>query len=216
MKAILKKEFLLLHPAFYLGYLFAAMIFIPNYPLVIAYFLPLTLSINLVITSINENNDLLFSSLLPLRKKDYVKAKMTMILFFELSYLLLTVPLLFLRNYLYQDSFSQTTPGLNSILSVIGCVFLVYGVYNFVLMTIYFKTAPKRILSYLLSLTTALILFSFFGIVLVYLPIIGPSFNLGGSLLYQYLYFIIGILLFLLFNYFSFRLSTKILEKRDL
>lgn len=215
MKTLLKKEFRLLHPACYLSFLFVALIFIPNYPIAVVFFFPLTVSINIFLSSISENNDLLFCSLLPIRKKDYVRAKLGFILLFELAFLLLSLPMLITRNILFKGSFLPTNPGLDSILSVYGFTFLVYGIYNLALMTIYFHTAPKRVLAYLVSLIIAFVSFTFFGVILAYIPIIGPSLDYGGNSLYQYLYFFLGILIFVLFNHLAYCISCKELKKKD-
>ncbi len=215
MKALLKKEFRFLHPACYLSFLFVSLLFIPNYPIAVVFFFPLTVSINIFLSSISENNDLLFCSLLPIRKKDYVRAKLSFILFFELAFLLLSLPLLITRNLLFKDSFLPTNPGIDSILSVYGFTFLVYGLYNVILLTVYFHTAPKRHFAYIVSLIVAFVAFTFFGVILAYIPIIGPSLDYGGDLLYQYLYFFLGLLLFIVFNYVAYKVSCKELKKKD-
>ena len=216
MKSLLKKEFLLLHPVFYIGYLSLFLIFVPSYPLAIVFFMPLTISINAYISTIVDNNDMMFSSLTPISKRDYVKAKLFMIMFFECSYMLLSLPFLFIRQLCFPQDIVTNNPGLDSIISTYGYALLCYALYNMVLLTIFFKTAPKRFLATGLSLLTAELAFCIFGILVAYIPTIGIKLDYGGDILFQVLYLLIGLLFFVLLNAFTFHLCAKEMDKKDL
>ena len=216
MKALLKKEFLLLHPAFYIGYLCLLMIFIPSYPHAVVFFMALTISINVYISTIVENNDMMFSSLILISKRDYVKAKLFMTLFFECSYMLLALPLLFIRKFCYPQDIIMNNPGLDSIISTYGYALLCYAFYNMVLLVIFFKAAPKRFMATGLSLLTAGLTFFFFGILIAYIPTIGAKLDHGGDILIQILYLLIGLLFFVLLNILTFHICAKEMDKKDL
>lgn len=216
MKALLKKEFLLLHPAFYIGYLCLLLIFIPSYPIAVVFFMPLTISINVYISTVVDNNDMMFSSLTPISKRDYVRGKLFMILFFECSYMLLALPLLFIRELCYAQDVIMNNPGLDSIISTYGYTLLCYSFYNMVLLAIFFKTAPKRFMATGLSLLTAGLSFAFFGIMMAYIPTIGVKLDYKGDILFQVLYLLIGALFYVLFNALTFHICTKEMDKKDL
>ena len=79
MKALLYKEFkLAMHPICYLFiFLFPFMVLIPNYPLAVGfiYILSCYPILFLGANKGQQSNDLLFSTLLPIRKKDIVNSK---------------------------------------------------------------------------------------------------------------------------------------------
>ncbi len=216
MKALLKKEFLLLHPIYYIGYLFVLFLLIPTYPAAMTFFLPLTVSINTYVGCITENNDMIFSSLTPINKKDYIKAKLFMTIFLEVTIMLLSLPILFIKQTVFSTNMMESIPGIDSILSIYGYCFLCYGIYNFCLWTIYTKTAPKRILATMLSIFIAFLFFTFFGIVLAYLPNIGKALDYNGEFLYQLLYFLVGMLCFIFLNLLTYHISANNMEKKDL
>lgn len=216
MKALLKKEFLLLHPSYYLGYLSVFFLLIPTYPAAMTFFLPLTISINTYVGYISENNDMIFSSLTPINKKDYIKAKLFMTVFLEVSIMLLSLPVFFIKQMIFSQEMMESIPGIDSILSIYGFSFLCYGIYNFCLWTIYTKTAPKRILATMLSIFIALICFTFFGIVIAYLPNIGKILDYNGEFLYQLLAFLVGMLCYVFLNLFTYHISANTMEKKDL
>ncbi len=216
MKALLKKEFLLMHPVYYLGYSCVLLLLIPTYPAAISFYLPLTFSINIYVGFISENHDMLFSSLTPISKKDYIKAKLFMTIFFEITFMLLSLPFLFVKQLIFTSEMMASIPGIDSIFSLFGCCFLCYGIYNLLVWTIYIKTAPKRMLATLLSLFVSFLFFLFFGIVLAYLPTIGEALDFNGEILYQILYFLIGLLCFVLLNLFTYHICADTMEKKDL
>ncbi len=216
MKALMKKEFLLLNPVFYFGYLAVLLLLLPTYPATITFFLPLTISINSYVACISENNDMTFSSLIPISKKEYVKSKLFMTIFFEVTFMLLSLPILLLKQYLFSTDMMLAIPGLDSILSIFGCSFLSYGIYNLCLWPLYIKTAPKRYLATLLPIFVSFACFSFFGIVLAYLPSVGEALDFGGNILYQILYLLVGLLCFILLNLFTYQVSLDKMEKKDI
>ena len=104
MKALLYKEFKLsMH---YMCYLFIAlfpfMILIPSYPVAIGfiYILSCYPVLFLGANKGQQSNDLLFSTLLPVRKKDIVLARIFTVLFMQLAFIALMAALLPLAIYL--------------------------------------------------------------------------------------------------------------------
>ena len=93
MKALLYKEFkLAMHPICYVFLLaFPAMILIPNYPIGIG-FIYLMSCYPILFLGANkgqQSNDLLFSTLMPVRKKDIVLARIITVLSLQAAYMLL-------------------------------------------------------------------------------------------------------------------------------
>lgn len=216
MKALINKEFKLgIHPSCYFAFLFPLMVFIPNYPLVVSFIFPLSLFPNVILSLMSENNDLEFSLLLPIGKKQYVASKMFTFLFLELVTVLISVPLV-LSCYFFLPSSLENTPGLTSPLSLYATILIGYGIFNFLLFTIYYKTAPKRIMAYLASLFVTVAWLCFVGIIFAFIPNVGDALNKQAGLMYQLIYFFVGLLLFVIMTILTYFISVKELKNKNL
>lgn len=91
-----------------------------------------------------------------------------------------------------------------------------YGAFNLTLYVAYFKTMPKNVLATLLSVFLSLVVGVLFGIVPAYIPGLDSVVNVNGELNFQIVYFFVGVILFLLLNYFAYLFSKKALEEKDL
>ena len=91
MKALLYKEFkLAMHPICYVFIaLFPFMILIPSYPLAIGFIYVLTCYpiLFLGVNKGQQSNDLLYSTLLPIRKKDIVKARIMTVALMQFAFI---------------------------------------------------------------------------------------------------------------------------------
>ena len=92
MKALLYKEFkLAMHPICYVFvFLFPLMLLIPNYPIAIGFIYVLTCYPILFLGANKgqQSNDLLYSTLLPVRKKDIVMARIFTVIFMQVVFMI--------------------------------------------------------------------------------------------------------------------------------
>lgn len=141
---LLKKELRLstsiLTPLFLL---FALMAFIPRYPgLVGAFFI--CFGIFQSYQPARENNDILYSALLPVPKRDVVKAKYLTAVLFELLGLLLMGLCVLLRLTALRDApVYADSPLLPANLCYLGGALLIFTLFNTVFLGGFFKTAYK-------------------------------------------------------------------------
>ena len=92
MKHLLYKEFkLALHPTMYLFLGLTALLIIPSYPYYVA-FMYLCLGVYFTFLQGRETNDLFFTAMLPVRKKDVVTARVGVICLFQLAAVLVSLP----------------------------------------------------------------------------------------------------------------------------
>ena len=92
MKALLNKQFrLVCHPMTLIFTGFGIMLLIPSYPYTVAFFYVM---LGLFFSFMNgrEQRDIYFSALLPIRKRDTVKASVLFVLVVELASLLFAMP----------------------------------------------------------------------------------------------------------------------------
>ena len=115
MKALLYKEFkLAFHPICYVFTLaFPLMVLIPNFPLAIGFIYILT-SYPIIFLGANkgqQSNDLLYSTLLPIRKKDIVLARIMVVAIMQFVYMGLMAALMPLGGLINQNL--PVDPGMN-------------------------------------------------------------------------------------------------------
>ncbi len=127
----------------FLFILFGFMFFLPGYPILCGAFF-VTLGIFQSFQNARETNDILFSALLPIAKKDVVKGKYIFVCIIELSALLLMALAVILRMTVFSDAGVYRSNALmNANLFALGMAFFIFGVYNAVFVGGFFKTAYK-------------------------------------------------------------------------
>lgn len=227
MKKLLYKEFkLCMHPMIPLFGLFVFMLLIPNY----IYQIPFFFTTNALFYSFQQsvlNNDLLFTALLPVPKRDSVKSKYFFVCIIELAMLLLYVPMMFLNR------FAVSTPnsaGVDASVTLIAAGFVLFSVFNAVFMPSFYKTGYKAGKSFLKSTIAVFIwIFAsegffiassslsdkvpFFGWVASRLDCFPASMN---ALAAQLTALGASALVFIAVTYFSYKRSVKNYEKVDL
>ena len=141
MKNLLYKEFkLAVHPTTYLFLFLCAMMLIPNYPGYVA-FMYVCLSIFFIFLGGRENKDIYYTALLPVRKRDIVKARCLMIATIELVQISLAAPMAVLANHLYHDAGNMAGIDLN--VALFGSIFLFFAVFNITFLPIFYHSAYK-------------------------------------------------------------------------
>lgn len=119
----------------------ALLTFVPGYPILLGTFFT-TLGIFYSYQTMRENNDISYSLLLPVAKADVVKGKFAFTVLIELcSFALMTVITL-VRMLLLKDAAVYTANALMCAnLSFLGYALLIFGLFNFVFVRGFFKTA---------------------------------------------------------------------------
>ena len=144
MKALLNKEIKLASSVItWLFLAFAAMTMIPGYPILVGAFF-VCLGIFHSFQNWRENNDILYTALLPVRKTDVVKAKFEFViliqmLFFALSFILTILRMTVLKN---TDVYVKNVM-MNANQAYLGYVLLIFAVFNAVFICGFFRTAYK-------------------------------------------------------------------------
>jgi hypothetical protein len=167
MKNLLYKEFkLAAHPTTYLFLALCAMMLIPSYPGYVD-FLYVCLSIFFVFLAGRENKDVFYTALLPIRKRDIVKARCWMIAIIELVQIALAVPLAILANHLYHNAGNLAGIDLN--VAFFGLVFGFLSAFNVTFIPLFYRTAYK-LSPALIAGSIAILLYYFAAEMLVWIP----------------------------------------------
>lgn len=144
MKVLLNKEIKLASSVItWLFLAFAAMTMIPGYPILVGAFF-LCLGIFQSFQSWRENNDILYTALLPVKKTDVVKAKfgfvvLVQLLFFAIAFVLTMLRITVMKN----SSVYVNNVMTNANQAYLGYVLLVFALFNAVFICGFFRTAYK-------------------------------------------------------------------------
>ena len=222
MKALLYKEFkLAMHPICYIfTFLFPFMILIPSYPLAIGfiYILSCYPILFLGANKGQQSNDLLYSTLLPVRKKDIVLARMLTVAIMQFAYMIIASCLCPLA-LLIAKSNPGTAPGLtiNGFVSILAIAIVGYSLADLIFFPIYYKRGKSIVLSTLFTIIGFVVYLAVFTIAIPYIPGaegykkllcdigIGIQFAfLGGALV-----------VYVLIHLLVYKVSVKRLEKVD-
>ena len=133
MKNILNKELTLSASILsYLFTLFGLMFFIPGYPILCGVFF-VTLGIFQSFQNAREANDIVFSALLPVAKKDVVKGKFLFSCFIELCSILLMVIATLIRMMVLEDVVVyRNNAMMNANFFALGIALFIFGLFNLI------------------------------------------------------------------------------------
>ena len=231
MKALLYKEFKLsMH---YMCYLFIAlfplMILIPSYPTAIGfiYILSCYPVLFLGANKGQQSNDLLFSTLLPVRKKDIVLARIFTVLFMQLAFIALMTALLplaiYLQNGMIADAVANgkeapVTPGLplQAFGSTVAFAIIGYALADLIFFPIYYKHGKSIVASTLCTILGFLTYLGIFTLGLPYAIPDGAYIKFFTNPIVQIVALVVAVLVSFSLHYANYKISAKRLERVDL
>ena len=180
MKALLYKELkLAMHPICYIFIaLFPLMILIPSYPLFVGFIYVLVCYPVLFLGANKgqQSNDLLYSVLLPIRKKDIVLARLMTVILMQLAYIALAsclYPLALVINNIVKEAEPELTSvglGLNGYVSLLAIAITGYAIADMIYFPIYYKKGKSIVLSTLLMILGNSIFLVMLTVVIPYIP----------------------------------------------
>lgn len=214
MKLFKKEIKLAMHPTALIFLSFSAMLLIPNYPYYTAFFYT-ALGIFFTCLTGRENNDILYSMLLPVKKTDIVKARFTYVIVLEILQLIVAIPFAILRST-YPAEILQNGVGTNANITLFGFVLIMLGLFNLVFFNNYYKNVLKVGSAFVKGAT---LIFSYMLIVevLMHFPftIIDKANSFTPNLI-QFIILGIGIVVYVLLTFLSYKKSQKSFEMLDI
>jgi len=217
MRNILWKELRLsASPLSFLFLLFGLMFFLPGYPVLCGVFF-VTLGIFQSFRNAREANDIVFSALLPIAKRDIVKGKYLFVCLLELcGILLMTVAVIVRMTTLSDAAVYRSNALMNANLFALGMAFAGFGLFNLIFVGGFFKTAYKFGPPFIAYSITAFITI---GIAEAahYVPGLGFLNAFGTEhIAAQLLLLAAGLAAFLAFTLASYFMAVRSFEKIDL
>jgi len=214
---LLSKEVRLVAPPItYLFVGFSAMALLPGYPVLCSAFF-VSLGIFHAFRSAREANDLVFSALLPIAKRDVVKGKLQFVLLIELiSFAAMAVLVLVRMTVLADAAVYRHNALMNANPFFLGAVLLLFGLFNALFVGRLFRDFYKMGRCYVVYIAAASILIVV-AETLHHLPGLGVLNAFGFDyLLLQVALLVAGAVLFALMTFLSYKRACRDFEMADL
>ena len=233
MKALIYKELkLAMHPICYVFIcLFPLMILIPSYPIGIGfiYILSCYPILFLGANKGQQSNDLLYSTLLPVRKKDIVLARIFTVIFMQVAFILIMSALypaalgintkiaesVAAARAAGENASDVTIPGLGlqSYVLLLAIAIIGYALADLIFFPIYYKHGKSIVMSTLFTILGFVVYIGLFTIGVPYIPGLGFLNNLHIGIQFA----ILGLAILISFGLHAivYHVSSKRLEKVD-
>jgi len=217
MRNVLRKEMRLSASILsYLFILFGLMFLLPGYPVLCGAFF-VTLGIFQSFQTAREANDIVFSVLLPIAKRDIVKGKYLFVCLIEgCAFLLMTLSVLLRMTVFAQSEVYRANALMNANFFALGMACVIFGLFNLIFVGGFFKTAFKFARPFVTFIISCFLVI-FAAEALHHVPGL-EKLNAFGTddLALQLTMLAAGIVIFLLMTILSYRKACQRFEKIDL
>ncbi|MGO4106383.1 ABC-2 transporter permease [Paenibacillus sp. YAF4_2] len=217
MYNLLMKEFKLgvLPMYIIMPFLTGALMFIPGwiYFLVLLYFCWIT--IPNMFGGFRTQNDLMFTSMLPVTKTDIVKAKVSVIVILELLHIIIAMIFGIISNHLYSHiTYYFFAPHMG----FWGLCFVMLAIFNIIFISKYYKTAYKFGEATYVAVTAAMLFAGVAQWLGIQSPFLHDIFYGDGldNMALQASILIVGIAIFVAFTMIAYRVAIKRLPKVEI
>ena len=178
---------------------------IPTYPLYVG-LMYMCLAVFFTIMHFREANDVYFSMLLPIRKRDTVRARVLLCCLFEIAQLVVAIPVAVLRNVFYESN----PAGIEANPALFGSALIMFTIFNFLLLTMHYKTAHNIGAPFIVAGVVAEVLIHTVPFLRTHLDVVGE--HIGMHLIVLAL----GVVIFVAGNILTYRIAAARFEKVDL
>jgi len=215
VSTLLKKELrLALHPMNLCFLSLSALLLVPNYPYYVTFFYT-TLGIFMMFQTARENRDIFYMMLLPVRKRDMVRARFLMVMLIELAQMVCCIPFMYLRG---TYASLNNAVGIEANLAFLGISFLMLGVFHLIFFPGFYKTAQKVGIPFLLGSTAFFLMIIAAEILLRVLPYLRSCCDsmAWSDQIMQIPLLLGGLLGYLVLTFFAYRISVRRFEALDI
>ncbi len=214
MKALLYKQFrLVCHPMTLIFCLFGIMVLIPNYPYTVIFFYVM-LGLFFTFLNIREQKDIYYSALLPVPKRDTVKAGCAFVVIIQVLSLVVLIPCSLLAAHLQPGK--DNLVGLDPNAALLTAGFLLYAVFNAVFLPSFYANGYKVGIAFLKAvIPTTLVMMVLEA--LPHFPALTWLDDMDAATQVRLLpYFVAAVLLYGIGTVLTFRRAAAQYEKVDL
>lgn len=162
-----------------------------------------------------EQNDIYFSVLLPVKKRDVVKSRYITVIIIEIVQILIAIPVGILRYAIIPEN---NQAGIEANVAFYGLVLIMYALFNIIFLNRFYKAPDKIGGPFLLA---SVVQFLYIGVaealVLALTPLKEYLDTIDSNMMIKQLPILLGgIAIYVLITFISYRSSKKSFEKIDL
>lgn len=215
MGKLIKKEILLaMHPTALVFLLLSAMLLIPNYPYEVIFFYT-SLGVYFICLTGRENRDIPFTMLLPIRKRDVVKARFALVMGLEILQMAVAVPFAAVRQHM---GIGGNVVGMDANIPLFGIAFVMLGVFHLVFFGIYYKEVQHVGKAFLVSSAVNFLYIGAAEVLVHILPFLRERMDTPEPLYLgeKILFLLAGAFLYLVMTLISYSRAVKDFEKQDI
>lgn len=215
MGKLIKKEFgLAMHPTVAIMIVLSFIVVIPNYPYAITFFY-MTLAIYFTCLNGRENNDIVYTLMLPIAKRDVVKARFLMCIILEMIQLAVLIPLSIVSATINPDG---NAAGMDANPALFGLGLVMYGVFNLIFFTMYYKKVTKPGVPFFVAAILMFVIMFAEIVISITVPVYANVIDTPGmsNLSYKLIYLVVGIMIYVIFTMVAYKISVKRFLKQDL
>lgn len=139
MKLLYKELTLSAHPSSIVFAFLGCLVFVPAYPYTVIFMFG-CLAAYLTFLNSRETNDTWYTSILPVTKKEIVKGKFLVTVFFQLFQLIFSVPFVIMRNLI---GIENNPVGIDATVAWYGFGLIIYSVFDLIFLTTFYKSGYK-------------------------------------------------------------------------
>ena len=139
MKLLMKEWKLCMHPTGYIMLLCAALVLVPGYPYGVCCFY-MGLAVFFICLTARENHDAAYTLMLPVSRRDAVKARILFCTALEFAQLIVMGLMVLVKNAI---GYIQNPAGLDAGIAIIGDGMLIFAIFNMVFFPIYYRDINK-------------------------------------------------------------------------
>lgn len=211
-KLLYKELKLAAHPNLFIFTLLGLLVIVPAYPYGMVFMFG-CLGPYITFMYGRETNDIYYTSLLPVKKRDTVKAKCLLLVLAQMAQLIISLPFAFLRVKVLP---AGNPAGIEANIAYYGFGFITYAVFNYIFLTEFFKTAYKAGKSFVLAIIPA------FAVVAVMETLVHfPKFQWldsvsADAMLKQLPILAAGVVIYIVSVFSAYNVSAKRFERVDL
>lgn len=215
MKQLIKKEWrLTVTPVPVLFLLLSALVLVPSYPYYVTFFYN-ALGIFLMMQAARENKDVYYMALLPVRKRDLVRARFSTVITLQLLQAAVCVPFMLLRR-----SYGQINNpvGIEANLAFLGFGFVLMGLFDLIFLPMHYQNGYDLGKPFVVSsaaLFLAIVVLETLDHVLPYMKTVCESYA-AADLVRQLPVLLGGIAVYAAETWAAYRISAARFEAVDL
>lgn len=193
------------HPNLFIFALMGPLVLVPSYPYTMVFtFCCIGIYVNFMYA--RETNDLYYSALLPIKKSDVVKGKVAVTVTAQLASLIISVPFAIINQVIFH---TENKAGIAANIAFYGVGLIIFGLFNLVFLSEFFKTVYRAGNAFIKALIPVLIV-QILVEVLAHFPGATWAQNVTNSnWLGQTILLVVGLIIYLILTYTSFKISVR-------